>query len=479
MYTNQKFGGAGSITIYAGGRLIGKSETGDILYNTANEITSAINSFRTYPDYFASCLNPAADPVTVTISAPNELGADQNGVLLGSTLTGSLVTVSADNILSNGVSPADTYVYWSENDPDQPNANLKYWGTKRLNWEVFNSTTWENGYAHSWYDFEFNNDWLGGYELHTLVPGDHVKISTGNSTYPYPVGVTFTNGLSGLTIQEAADQLNNSGEPHITNFYYRPMPSNVGGLGTTAGAVNITSGNHLLFNGLFQPPPSLIGGSQLLIPGFGYTGGVQITTSTTTTTTSTSTTSTTTTTTIAPTSSTTSTTTTSTSTTSTSTTSTTTAAPDCGLAGDAEMQYPATTSTTTTTTIDPTPDTVTIYWRKLSLVLDSEYFTVDLEDPVTGLYIGYSVFNINTPNSGDTTIVAPVGAKLYAAIATTPGAVGSTITIYDDYPTNSNEVAYASGASPSIFPPITLEAGKTYYIGASVDIGGGGGGFGP
>ena len=216
-----------------------------------------------------------------------------------------------------------------------------------------------------------------------------------------------------------------------------------------------------------------------MIPGFGYTGGVQITTSTTTTTTSTSTTSTTTTTTIAPTSSTTSTTTTSTSTTSTSTTSTTTAAPDCGLAGDAEMQYPATTSTTTTTTIDPTPDTVTIYWRKLSLVLDSEYFTVDLEDPVTGLYIGYSVFNINTPNSGDTTIVAPVGAKLYAAIATTPGAVGSTITIYDDYPTNSNEVAYASGASPSIFPPITLEAGKTYYIGASVDIGGGGGGFGP
>jgi hypothetical protein len=354
VYSNQQFGGAGSITIYAGGRLIGTSETGDTLYNTANEITSAINSFRTYPDYFASCLNPTADPVTITISAPNELGADQNGVLLGSVLTGSLVSVSADTVLGNGLSPADTYVYWSENDPDQPNTNLKYWGTKRLNWEVFNSTTWENGYAHSWYDFEFNNDWLGGYELHTLVPGDHVKISTGNSTYPYPVGVTFTNGLSGLTIQEAADQLNNSAEPHITNFYYRPMPSDVGGLSTTSGAVNITSGNHLLYNGPFAPPPSLIGGSQLLIPGFGYTGGNPITSTTTT-----STTSTTTTTTILPTTTTTSTSTT-TSTTSTSTTSTTTAGPVCTLVGTATMLYPTTTtSTTTTTTLAPTTTTTT------------------------------------------------------------------------------------------------------------------------
>ena len=363
IYPNQQFGGAGSITIYAGGRLIGTSETGDTLYNTANEITSAINSFRTYPDYFASCLNPSADPVTVTIFAPDELGADQNGVLLGSTLTGSLVTVYADNVLGNGVSPANTYVYWSENNPDQPNANLKYWGTKRLNWEVFNDATWENGYAHSWYDFEFNNDWLGGYELHTLVPGDNVKVSTANSTYPYPVGVTFVNGLSGLTIQEAADQLNNSDEPHITNFYYRPMPSNVGGLSTTSGAINISAGNHLLYNGPFAPPPSLIGGSALLIPGFGYTGGVQITSTTTTSTTTTSTTSTTTTTTILPTTTTTS--------TSTSTTSTTTAAPVCTLAGTATMLYPTTTTSTTSTTTTTSTSTTSTTTTTTLLVLNS------------------------------------------------------------------------------------------------------------
>ena len=412
VYSNQKFGGAGSITIYAGGRLIGTSETGDTLYNTANEITSAINSFRTYPDYFASCLNPAADPVTVTISAPNELGADQNGVLLGSTLTGSLVSVSVDTTLANGVSPANTYVYWSENDPNQPNANLKYWGTKRLNWEVFNDTTWENGYAHSWYDFEFNNDWLGGYELHTLVPGDHVKISTANSTYPYPVGVTFASGLSGLTIQEAADQLNNSNEPHITNFYYRPMPSDVGGLSTTSGAINISAGNHLLYNGPFAPPPSLIGGSQLLIPGFGYTGGTQITSTTSTTTTSTtttsttstSTTSTTTTTTIAP-----------TTTTSTTTTTTTTAGPVCTLAGTATMVYPTTTTTTTSTTTTSSTTTTTT-------------------TPPTNSYITNSTL-VNLV--GTFTVAVQIGSGSFVNVYTTPYSItiapGNTFNFYQSY----------------------------------------------
>ena len=368
IYTNQQFTGAGSITVYVGGREIGTAETGDTLYNSANAITSAINSLRTYPDYFASCLNPSANPVKVLISAPDDLGADQNGVTLSATLTGSLSLIAYDTGLTGGVSPADSYVYWSENDANQPNENLKYWGTKRLTWEIFTDNNWENGYAHSWYDFEFNNDWLGGYELHTILPGDYVKISTANSTYPFPVGVTFSNGVSGLTLQEVADQLNNSNEPHITNFYYRPMPSDAGGLGATASPINLAITNNFLINSTFQPPPSLNGGSQLLIAQFGYTGGVQITTTTSTTTTSTSTTSTTTTSTTTTSTSTTSTTTTTTAapTTTTSTTSTTTANP-CLLAGTASMVYPTTTTTSTTTststTTTTTTGTMTAYWE--------------------------------------------------------------------------------------------------------------------
>ena len=370
IYTNQQFTGAGTITIYAGGREIGTAETGDTLYNTANAITSAVNSLRTYPDYFASCINPSTDPVKVLISAPNDLGADQNGVPLSATLTGSISLVSSDAALTGGVSPADSYVYWSENDPNQPNENLKYWGTKRLNWEVFTDNNWENAYAHTWFDFEFNNDWLGGYELHTILPGDYVKISTANSTYPFPVGVTFNNGISGLTLQEVADQLNNSDEPHITNFYYRPMPSDVGGLGATAGPINLNITNNFLINSAFQPPPSLNGGSQLLIAQFGYTGGVQITSTTTTSTTSTSTTSTSTTstTTTSTTSTSTTTTTTAAPTTTTSTTSTTTINP-CLLAGTASMVYPTTTTTTTSTststTTTTTTGTITAYWEYL------------------------------------------------------------------------------------------------------------------
>jgi hypothetical protein len=306
--------------------------------------------------------------VKVLISAPNDLGADQNGVPLSATLTGSISLVSSDAALTGGVSPADSYVYWSENDPNQPNENLKYWGTKRLNWEVFTDNNWENAYAHTWFDFEFNNDWLGGYELHTILPGDYVKISTANSTYPFPVGVTFNNGISGLTLQEVADQLNNSDEPHITNFYYRPMPSDVGGLGATAGPINLNITNNFLINSAFQPPPSLNGGSQLLIAQFGYTGGVQITSTTTTSTTSTSTTSTSTTstTTTSTTSTSTTTTTTAAPTTTTSTTSTTTINP-CLLAGTASMVYPTTTTTTTSTststTTTTTTGTITAYWE--------------------------------------------------------------------------------------------------------------------
>ena len=341
-FTNQRISGAGKIDVFVNGRLIGSAQTGDSLYNTANEITSSINSLRTYPDYFASCTDPEMDPVTITIAAPGSLGAQQNGVPLSVTFDGSLVITAITPYLSGGVSPTENYVYWSEDDLDYPNDNLKYWGTKRLDWEVFTESTWDNGYAHSWFDYEFNNDWLGGYELHTIIPNDNVKISTGNTTFPFPVGVTFASVGGALTLQQVADQLNNSPDPNITNFYYRPIPSDVGSISASSPApINVNVIHSPLYNGAYPPPPSLIGGSPLLTVNFGYTGGAQITSTTTTT----STTSTTTTTTLAPPPFTTTTTTT------TSTTTTTTVAPpDCALTSGSAVYIPPPTTTTTTTT---------------------------------------------------------------------------------------------------------------------------------
>jgi len=357
IYNSQKVLGGGSLSIYVNNRLIGYSQTGDSLYNTANEITSSVNSLRTYPDYFASCENPQADPVTITIYAPSELGADQNGIELRAEESGSIDLLSITPALTGGVNPIDYYVYWEEEMENYPNPNLKYWGTKRLNWEIFNESTWDDGYAHSWYDYEFNNDWLGGYELHSLLRFDNLSISTGNETYPFPETLVFY-GVTGpfnnqLTLSSAAEQLNN-GDPNITNFYYRVIPDDAGSLLTTTGPINVDIANIGLVNGPHYPPPSLIGGSGLLLAEFGYTGGAPVTTTTSTTTTSTTTTSTTTT-------STTSTTTTTTLAPTTTTTTTTTFSPfDCSLPSGSAVVYVPPTTTTSTTTTSSTTTTTTI-----------------------------------------------------------------------------------------------------------------------
>ena len=190
-FPNPYFTGAGTISVYAGGREMGVAETGDSLYRSANAIVSAINSLVTYPDYFASCEDTTADPVSILITAPSNLGADQNGVILSASLTGSLSLVSITSGLSGGVSSTETYEYWSPDSDKLPNDNLRYWGTKKLNWDVFTDNSWDNGYAHGWEDLNFNNDWLGGFELHNIQIGDNIKLSTGNQSYPFPIGVTM------------------------------------------------------------------------------------------------------------------------------------------------------------------------------------------------------------------------------------------------------------------------------------------------
>lgn len=271
IFSNQYFTGSGSISVSVGGRLVGSSETGDSLYRTANSIVSSINSLRTYPDYFASCSNPGEDPVTIVISAPDELGADQNGIDLTCDVSGSLSISSISTGLSGGVSSSETYVYWSESSETLPNSNLQYWGTKKLNWNIFSDSSWNNGYAHTWLDYEFNNDWLGGYELHNINPGDYIKVSTANEFDPFPVGITVQPGVSSLTVQELANQLNNSSDPNITNFYYRPIPNESGTLPLNSPPVNLAISNSVVASSGSLAPPSSVGGNAVLIASFSYT----------------------------------------------------------------------------------------------------------------------------------------------------------------------------------------------------------------
>jgi len=468
-YQNQYLTGAGTIMITVGGRDIGSSDSGDSLYKTANAIVSSVNSLKTYPDYFASCTDPSQDPVTIIISAQDSLGADQNGVSMNVTSTGSVSIVYSSPNLDYGVSPTETYEYWYESSGVLPNANLKYWGTKKLDWQIFTDSTWDNSYAHGWYDFEFNNDWLGGYELHNIKPGDNVKLSTGSPTYPFPIGITIQPGVSALTVQEVADQLNSSSDRYVTDFYYRPIPNESGSLPIDSPPINLDINNFGIPNSLYPPPISVIGGSQILIASFGITGGTSITTTTSTTTTSTSTTSTST---------------TSTSTTSTSTTTSTTTAPppDCSLSGTASMVYPTTTTTSTTTiaptttttsttTIAPTTTTTTTIAPTTTSTTTAGTVTVLFETIVDGSASGSTTFRlmkngltvVNIINLDvSNTYTYNVGDTIEARLITASGNVYSEVAIYQDPFILLDTSGYGGGTR--IAGPITTSGGQSYTV---------------
>ena len=235
--------GPGEITVSVNGRVIGSADASIDLYNTTNDIVRSINSVITNPDYYASCPDPSGDPNKVLISAPDSSGSSCNGFSLSIGVTGSLSVTSQASALSGGSGSVFKYSYWNETSLDLPDANLKYWGAKRLNWDTFTENYWKDGYAHSWEDYEFNNDWLGTFEIHTLSDGDHIKVSPATQLYPFPVGVTLeSSSPNTLYISQALDQLNNSSDPNITNFNYYALPAGI------EGQINPLTGNQYLAN---------------------------------------------------------------------------------------------------------------------------------------------------------------------------------------------------------------------------------------
>jgi hypothetical protein len=231
--------------VTVGTTVIGSTIAGESLYNTTNYLVSSINNLTTYPDYFAYCTDPTTNPTSIIIHAPDELGSTQNGTAMTVSTSGLLSTNYYDPTLENGISPLETYEYWSESSDKYPNENLKFWGTKRLNWDIFYNNTWEDGYAHSWFDFEFNNDWLGGFELHNLSIGDLISVSSGILTPPdtknynaldYSLGFY---GITGSTIQEIANELNGNSNSYIGNYDYRPIPNETGAFSSDSPPINI------------------------------------------------------------------------------------------------------------------------------------------------------------------------------------------------------------------------------------------------
>jgi len=272
-YPAQKVTGGGSISVLINNRVIGATSSGSNLQSTANSIIQEINSTVTQPDYFAQTFDPEANPVTINLVADTSTGNIGNGDELTVSLSGSLSLVSSDAFLSGGVTGSTQYVPWDPSLGDLPVSNLKYFGTKNLIWETFTDSSWDNAYAHGWDDFEYENGWLGGFEIHTAKPGDNIKVSTGNETFPFPVGVTFDpSGVTGatafLTLGSAASQLNASTDEHITNFYYRVVPSNATATLTTSGPASISIFPFAATGGSSATPSSVPGAPPPLVVSF-------------------------------------------------------------------------------------------------------------------------------------------------------------------------------------------------------------------
>ena len=262
-YPYQLTTGSGIVSVNVGGTIIGSTIAGESLYNTTNYLVSSINNLTTYPDYFAYCTDPTTNPTSIIIHAPDEVGATQNGTSMTVSTSGLLSTTYYDPTLDFGISPLETYEYWSESSDTYPNENLKFWGTKRLNWDIFYNNTWEDGYAHSWFDFEFNNDWLGGFELHNLSIGDLISVSSGILTPPdtknfnssiYSLGFY---GITGSTIQGISDELNGNSNSHIGNYDYRPIPNENGAFNSDSPPVNVEIESFSPSPSPYPAPPSV------------------------------------------------------------------------------------------------------------------------------------------------------------------------------------------------------------------------------
>jgi hypothetical protein len=277
-YPDQKTTGGGDITVYINGRAIGATSSGSNLQSTVNSIIAEINGVYTQPDYFAQSFAPNDVPATVNVVADVSSGNIGNNDKLSVLLSGSLSLVSSDPYLSGGVTGGTAYVSWDPADGVLPVENLKYFGTKFLNWETFTDSSWDEAYAHSWADFGYVSGWLGGYEIHSIKPGDHIELSTGADNYPLPTGVTFTKdggtgSTSYLTVGSAVSQLNSSVDSNITNFYYRTIPTGATASLTTSGPIEPIFYDAAISGGTSAVPASVPGAPPPLVVSFTYATG--------------------------------------------------------------------------------------------------------------------------------------------------------------------------------------------------------------
>ena len=224
---------SGSITVNYKGKKHAKVDFNGRLDTTLGNLMSALNNAKKNPSFgidtvtVSSFFNPTVQEwMDVTFKAPIGSGNLYNGETLEIVTTGGIYCYdgispvkSTSLLIDGGANSYSDYVTYNFNG-DLPVENLRYYGTKNLDWDAFDALEWNNLYSQTWQLYDYHNDWLGGFSLYNLQSGDKIKV--GIDTKGIVLGNTSSPdySLGYLDLREAADQLNASKEPGISKFYY-------------------------------------------------------------------------------------------------------------------------------------------------------------------------------------------------------------------------------------------------------------------
>jgi len=223
----------GSIKVEYNGKTYANINFNGRLDTTLGNLMSAFNNVLKDPQFAIDTITDTSvssatvqEWMEVTFKAPIGVGDTFNGKKLEVTTTGGLYVYDGSSVgrtaqaeITGGVNAYDQYVDFDFNG-DLPVENMRYYGTKALNWDAFDQLEWENLYSQTWGSYDFHEGWLGGFSLYNLQSGDKLRVGSGSR------GIVLGNASSPdpspnyLDLNEACDQLNASRDSGISKFNY-------------------------------------------------------------------------------------------------------------------------------------------------------------------------------------------------------------------------------------------------------------------
>jgi hypothetical protein len=221
-----------TITVKYEGREIVSVDFNGVLSGTLGDLMNKLNRSKKIPAFKIDTIveSDITSPeiqewMKVEFKPPIGSGKDFDGKFLEITTEGSLYSYNSgevqylQSVISGGKSEYKDYVDYAFGG-DLPVENIRFYGTKALNWDSFYLLDWDNLYAQTWGMYDYHNEWHGGFSIYNLQLGDRIRV--GGDTEGIIIGDlnSPSQSLGYLDLKEACDQLNASKDPGISKFTY-------------------------------------------------------------------------------------------------------------------------------------------------------------------------------------------------------------------------------------------------------------------